>query len=191
MMITRDTDGSEINRIFNHPTVRWAILNDDQQVDLSNLVRDRRVYALIGDPPLGGYLAWQILDGCYELHTAVLPEGRGEWTKEFSEAAIRYMFVGSNAIELMTRIPQGALGSLTLARMFGFTPRWSCPECEYRGKKVPYIVHSLTMFDWFPADETARSVVLRDMVAAGQGEKARNWQLRWAALSTTVLETMH
>lgn len=147
MKITRDTTGETINRIWNDPAVKPHLYIDGARYfDLSRMAPDPRCYALIGEPPLGAYLAWTslvpgggIIEGWYEFHVGVLPDGRGKWTVEFSQAALNYMFDHTPATHLLTRIPQGALGSLTLARRFGLTllhPHYG--ECQHRGRMVPY-----------------------------------------------------
>jgi hypothetical protein len=53
----------------------------------------------------------------------------------------------------------------------------------FNGQDVPYVVMSLTLFDWLPADDTRRNRVFAEMEKGGMGAKARSWYQRWALLS--------
>src|SRR5215475_12382148 len=97
------------------------------------------------------------------------------------------MFCSTDCIELITRIPQGAVASLALAKRFGLRQRWVCKETRYRGRDVPYSVWSMTLFDWLPADEESLMAVLAAMKQYGQEAKAQSWFVRWAALSQHLL----
>lgn len=188
MRILRDISGETVNRIVNDPDVRpWIIGAADRTLDLSRMASDPRCWLLVGEPPLGAQIAWRILDGVAEFHSAVLPSGRGEWALEFFADAVRYMFCTTDAIELITRIPQGNLGALTLARRFLLQPRWICPSCWYRGQRVPYAVWSLTMMDWMPSDLAGYEAAIEDIERAGLQTKAANWLARRAFLSREVV----
>lgn len=155
----------------------------DHTFDFRALAPDPRWHFLIGDPPCGTFICGRLLDGIYEAHAAVVPEGRGPWTVQFGEAAIRYMFTATDAIEILTRVPQGHLGSLTLVRRLGFVLRWTRPSCWFRGRDVPYSVWGLTLFDWWPSEDTAREATLEEMRCADQHEKMVAWHNRYAILS--------
>jgi hypothetical protein len=184
MLIRRDTQGDTCNAIMNHPAVRpWMISANDEVLDVRPMAQDPRAILMVGEPALGCFACYRVMDGVYEVHAAVLPDGRGEWCLEFGHSAVRHMFTATDAIEIITRIPQGHIGTLALARHTGFVERWSRPHCRFRGKDVPYAVYSVTMMDWFPAGDAERETVLHEMRRAGQQAKAANWYLRWAFLS--------
>lgn len=193
MRIGRDTDGRAVNRIVNHAAVRpWMVGtpagDNGEPLDLAPLARDPRHRLLIGEPEAyGAFMCVQLLDGVYEAHAAVMPEGRGQWTLEFAEAALHHLFTATDAVEILTRVPQGHLASLTLVRRLGFACRWSRPSCRFRGRDVPYTVWSLVMQDWFPADDASRETVLQDMLRAGCSRKAAVWHNRFAFLSREAL----
>lgn len=185
MLIRRDTTGEVCNAIINDDQVRpWVVSANDDVIDVRQLAQDPRGVLMLGEPPLGCFCCFRVLDGVYEVHAAVLPEGRGKWCLEFGLSAVRHMFVTTDAIEIITMIPQGHIGTLALARATGFQQRWTRPHCRFRGKDVPYTVWSVSMLDWFPADDDAeREAVLAEMRQAGQELKAHNWHYRWAFLS--------
>ena len=183
MNVVRDTTGQWINHIFNDPTVKPFIIDDERYLDLGKIASDPKGYCIIGEPPFGAYVLWPIVDGVYEFHVGVLPQGRGQWAVDFSAATIDYMFCATDAIELITRIPQGSLPSLALARHFALHERWRCPAIRFRGRTVPYTVLSVTLFDWIPSDDEARNAFLSRMHQMGMEKKATAWYQRWALLS--------
>lgn len=183
MEIWRDVTGETINRIFNDQSVKPLVIDDERFLDLSKIASDPRGYAMIGEPPLGAYVLWPVIEGVYEFHVGVLPPGRGPWAIDFSAATIDYMFCATDCVELITRLPHGAVASRALAQKFRFVARWECPSTRYLGKEVPYTVVSLTMFDWMPAEDSARNMVFAQMQRWGMGKKASSWYQRWALLS--------
>ena len=184
MLIRRDPHGDICNAIMNHPAVRpWMISANDDVLDVRPMAVDPRSVLMLGEPAYGCFVCYRVLDGVYEVHAAVLPDGRGEWCLDFGLSAVRHMFVTTDAIEIITRIPQGHIGTLALARRTGFVERWKRPHCRFQGKDVPYSVWSVTMIEWFPAEDAEREAVLREMQQAGQTQKAANWYTRWAFLS--------
>jgi hypothetical protein len=185
--IHRDPTGDTLNRIVNHPEVRPWLMSEDQELDFRLLANDPRIFLLVGDPPIGSIVFGQVVTGVYEAHAAVLPEGRGVWMTQLSEAAIRYMFTATDCIEILTRVLQGHVAAVALARYLGFVERWRCPAFRFRGRDVPYGVWGLTMMDWFPADDDGRKAALQEMYHAGQGEKAKSWYARWTHLSRNTM----
>lgn len=183
MMVRRDVEGELTNAIVNHPQVLPTFTDSPDPIDMRPIAQDPHTIILVGTPPQGCFLFTQIVLGVYEAHGAVMPEGRGPWAQELAESCVRTIFIGTDAIEIMTRIPEGHTATLALVKGLGFQPRWSRPEILFRGKKVPFTVWSLTMQQWFPSDEAEQRIVLRDMKDGGPPGKADNWYARWARLS--------
>lgn len=188
MPIIRDTTGELAEPIVNHPEVRpWVLSlgvgNHDRVIDLGRVAADPRFWILIGEGQLGCFIGIQLVDGVYEFHAAVLPEGRGAWVTTFADSAIHYMFTATDAVEIMTRVPQGYPSSLALVKSLGFSWRWNRPVLRFRGRDVPYGVWSLVMQDWWPPDDAGRVAAVTSMQAAGQKEKAASWHNRWAFVS--------
>jgi hypothetical protein len=184
MLIRRDTTGDICNAIINHADVRPGMLSVASDVlDVRPLAHDPRSVFLIGEPAFGCFLCYRVMDGVYEVHAGVLPGGRGPWCLEFGLSSVRHMFVSTDAIEILTRIPQGHIGTVALAKRTGFRERWTRPHIRFRGQDVPFGVWSILMQEWWPSDEAEAESILRDMRKAGQTIKADNWYLRWAFLS--------
>jgi len=199
-MLTRTTDATEINRIFNHPAVRpFAVESPEREVDLSAAVGNPVNVSLVGEH--GAVVFFKYCEGIYEAHANAVPEGRGEWMKEFTGAALNYAFCATDAVEILTRVPEGNLPSKTLAMMIGMRPQFEQPDCRFRGKTVPVTVYALSLQEWASrVDKVAMGrnflqqiggVVVNDdhanvvgvaceMMGCGMIRKAVVWINRWA-----------
>jgi len=188
MDIYLDRQGDLTNRIVHHPQVREWVMVENVDLDFRELAKDQRIFPIVGDPPIGAIVFGRVVTGVYEAHAAVLPQGRGEWMADLSEAAIRYMFTATDCIEILTRVMQGHIAALALAKKLEFVEHWRCPAFRFKGKDVPFSVWGLSMMDWFPSNDEERVAVLQEMWHAGQQEKAQVWHARWAQLSRNVVE---
>lgn len=182
MTIERSTDAARINAILNHPDVRpWVVSSDDAALDVTAAAANPRDHFLLGEH--GVFLCFWLMDGLYEAHAAVLMEGRGEWTRDFGANALIHMFTQTDAVELLTRVPQGHPACLALVKLLGFSMRWERPLCRFRGREVPYSVWSLTMQDWMSGVPRLHQLAISQMQRSGLESKARAWHNRWALLS--------
>lgn len=208
-MIEIARDANFLNRVLNDPKVRPFIPGfGDEEIDLSNRMGEGNFLPLVGEH--GCFLCFRIFQGLYEVHTAVLPQGRGDWTRRFADAGKRFMFTGTDAVEIMTRVPEGHEAAERLTHDVGFVHRFATPrETEFCGEMVSCAVSSITIQDWAAdeqihyakkgavfhewlnrqiagtphepdPDHNAVVGVCLDMVAAGQIEKAIFWYSRWA-----------
>lgn len=208
MLIERATDAEFINDILNHPAVRpWVADASEGVLDVSSIAGNAANYCLVGD--YGTCLFVQYYEGAYEVHTAIVPEGRGEWAKNFAEAVLHYMFTATDAIEILTRVPQGHIAAKALTEAVGFHHHFTtAPECLFRGQKVPCHIYMLALQDWAmrapdmaekgadfhdwlnasvkgaphevdPAHNRVVGVAL-DMLVAGRTRKALVWYNRWS-----------
>lgn len=149
LRIWRETDAIGLNIILNHPEVRpWvADINIEDPLDVSAVATNPDNILLMGE--FGAMLFIFILPGTYECHTQVLPEGRGPWAKLFVVACFDWMFSKSNAWEVTTRIPEGHIGALTLARYVGFRHEFTSMEpCHFQGRLVPANILRLSIHEW-------------------------------------------
>lgn len=161
-MLMRTTDATDINRIFNHPAVRpFAVENDDQDVDLSAVVANPVNVSLVGEH--GAIVFLKYCEGIYEVHADALPEGRGAWMKEFTTHAIAYVFFATDAVEMITQVPEGNIASKALVTMMGGRPQFERPACRFRGKMVPATIYALSIQDWSRRSEADGAPALRQM----------------------------
>lgn len=101
-MIRRTFDAERVNYLVNHPAVRPFIGGDGKsEMDLSEAVGDDQNHFLDGDH--GGFACCWSAPGTYEIHTFVLPEGRGEWAYRFALSGRDYM-TRIGATHLWTRV---------------------------------------------------------------------------------------
>lgn len=208
-MIERARDAAFLNRVLNDPKVRPFIAGfGDGDLDVTERLADPRFLPLVGEH--GTFVCFRIFQGLWEVHTAVLPSGRGEWTRRFGEAGKRYMFTATDCAEILTRVPEGHAAAERLTHDMGFVHRFLTPrETEFCGEMVSCAVSSITIQDWagdesvhyekkgaafhdwlnrqlpgepHPLDPDHNAVVgvCLDMVAAGQIDKAICWYARWS-----------
>jgi hypothetical protein len=117
--LKRDFDARRINPIINHPDVLpWISQPGDDVLDLSAVVADFRNVLLMTDS--GGLLFIQLEPGTYEVHTSFLPAIRGAPGVAIAKQALRHMFVSTDAMGIVTKVPahnRGALGLVRAVRM--------------------------------------------------------------------------
>jgi len=164
-MIRRATDAEFLNRVLNHPEIRPWIADPSQgTLDMSAAVANPANVCLTGTH--GVLFFFKYFDGYYEVHSQVLPEGRGEWAKEFAEQCVRFMFSATDCVEILTRVPQGHVAAAALTRAMGFRPQFvTPPECRFLGAMVRCSIHALSLADW----------VLRAPGLAERGAEFHNW----------------
>jgi hypothetical protein len=113
--VTRDPE--LVNRFANHPDIR-PFVGGTGELDLTSAVCDPNVF-LFGEH--GGFcLSWSA-PGTYEIHTMIVPEGRGAWAIEFAKEAKAYM-VSIGAHHLWTRIHPDHRHTQIFTRKTGLKP---------------------------------------------------------------------
>lgn len=148
IQVERCRSADRINRVLNDPYVRpWVADSREGVLDVSPQVADEKNVLLMGEH--GGVFLFKLLTGFYEVHTQVLRSGRGAWTNAFLAAATHWMFTHTDAVEILTRVPQGhvAAKAATLANhmTYEFTRH---RECKFRGALVDVDIYALRLFDW-------------------------------------------
>lgn len=116
-MIERVCDPALVNGFANHPDIRPHV-GGEGYLDLTGVVREPNVF-LFGEH--GGFcLSWSAPE-TYEVHTLIVPEGRGEWAFKAAEESRRIM-VELGATHLWTRVRDGARHTALFTRKMGFRP---------------------------------------------------------------------
>lgn len=106
-MIERSFDADRINELVNHPTIRPYVGGDGKShLDLTATVTNLQNYWLLG--PHGGFgYIWTAPD-TYEIHTFILPEGRGREAYRLAQESLKFM-KSQGATHLWTRVdPEAA-----------------------------------------------------------------------------------
>lgn len=149
--IGRERHAKRLNRIANHPDILpWVQGPHPAPLDFSDAIQDPRNVLLMSQH--GGLLFSQLSPGIYEVHTMVLPEGRGEWALMLAKACLHWMFTRTDAMEVVTKCPRGNVAAHALARAAGMREAFDTqPIWPLREKIVPCKVYSLTIQDWMAA----------------------------------------
>ncbi len=120
--VRRSFDASDINPIFNHPTVFPNVsVPGLEKIDVTNLVADPRNVLLTADG--GGIIFCQIEPGIYEVHTAFLKPERssnGPHIRNVCQNAYRWMFTHTDCMVLQTRIPAFNRAAIVFAPLLGW-----------------------------------------------------------------------
>jgi len=140
--------------VANEPDVRpW--IGGEGPIDLAPLISDARNYAMRAEA--GGWMFVRHEPGTYELHTLFTgrgdPRGRLEaWTE-----AARYMWVATDAREIVTRVPRHNRAARYAARHCKFATRFE-RKSSFRtdaGELVDVAYMGLSIDDWWGDDVDA------------------------------------
>lgn len=116
-MLDRSYDAERINVVVNDPEVRpfvGAIELGD--VDLTSVVERPENWFLMGEH--GGFgLVWSA-PGVHEIHTFILPLGRGKWATKAAETMIAFARENGDTM-LWTKIPSKFKNVSIYARLMG------------------------------------------------------------------------
>lgn len=148
-MIQREITAERFNSLVNEPSIRPWVANGDGVIDLSSQVADARNFFLMGE--FGGVAFLHVQAGVYEAHTQVLPAGRGAWTRELTEACVRWMFTRTDAYEIVTRVPAGHIAAKAAAEAQGMRLEFTRPGgVLFRNRVVDAHIYSFRVQDWVP-----------------------------------------
>lgn len=147
-MIQRTFDASIVNAVVNDPSVYpWVHGSVVGPIDLEPVLVNHNNYCLWGD--LGGTVFVQMQPGLYELHTQVLPPGRGKWTISMVHASFEWMFTKTDAVEILTRCPFGNIAAKAAAKRVGMSFEFTRPNTWVQDHKpIPSDIYSLKIQDW-------------------------------------------
>lgn len=145
--VMRERDAGRINQILNNPAVRPWIAKGDDAVDIHAAVADERNFALLGQ--WGACMCFMLQPGIYEVHTQVLPEGRGQWTNDLTASCARWMFTRTDSYEVLTRVPRGHVAAKAAALGQGMRYEFTRHnECVFRGRTVDVDIYALSIQAW-------------------------------------------
>lgn len=217
-MLTVQTDAKWANRVLNDPEVRPFVADEVGEIDASRWISTPSGLVLGGE--FGVFVLFKYFDGCWEVHSAVLREGRGQWAVGAAWTVLHHMFTKTDAAEIITRVPQGHIAAKALSEHVGFRHDFTTPaECVFRGRKVPCHIYSNTIQEWAQKapgleqkgrdfhewlnrqvtegtphdDDPAHNRVVGsavDMAFSGHIRKAFVWYNRWALAARHPLITL-
>jgi hypothetical protein len=153
MMLKRTMDASFLNSIANNPEVR-PHLGGNGPLDLSGFLRNPENVGLQGEH--GGFVVTKLEHGVYECHSMFLPEARGIGTKEAMTEGLRYMFVNTDCIEIVTKAPQGNKAAFGAARGMGFVTSFHLDQGwpVEDGQRIGMDCMRLPLSKWIERDPT-------------------------------------
>lgn len=115
----RTMDATRLNEIANEPTVRpW--LGGSEALDLTNIVENPANYCFLTDEQDGAYVLHNLHPGLYEAHTLALPSARGRPMLRCMRDGFATMFLTTDAIEIVTKVPDGNEAASRWADTAGF-----------------------------------------------------------------------
>lgn len=119
-LLSRTVDAERVNALANHPSIRPHIGGDGvSAIDLSVAVADPRNVFLLGEH--GGFCFCRSAPGAFEVHTFVMPSGRGGWAAEAALEARAWM-AAHGARHLWTRVHPEAANVRAFTLKAGFAP---------------------------------------------------------------------
>jgi hypothetical protein len=117
-VIARTFDANRINVLVNHPTIRPFVGGDGKSIlDLTNAVMDRKNIFLLGEH--GGFAFTWCAPRTFEIHTFILPEGRGALASKLAIEA-RSLMQELGARHLWTRVAESMAHVLKFTLNAGF-----------------------------------------------------------------------
>lgn len=120
-MLKRTLDAAFLNQIANMPEVRpW--LGGEGALDLTAPIANIANVTLVNE--YGGFVGMKLESGLYECHSIFSPEGHGANAVEATREGLRYLFVATDCIEVVTKVPSNNPGALGLARAAGFSKQF-------------------------------------------------------------------
>lgn len=146
--LERDCDAERLNRVLNHAAVRPYVADLSHGViDMSRSAANPNNVVLIGEH--GAFFLEQRMPGIYEVHTQVLPTGRGAWAKDFTTSGIYWMFTHTDAFEILTRVPHGHIAAKALTTASGLRYEFTGDRTmRFRERDVLFDVYSFRIQDW-------------------------------------------
>lgn len=138
-MLERSHDAARINAVVNHPEVRPHVgAPEIGELDLTELVARPEHWFLMGDH--GGFMLSWSAPGVREVHTFVLPEGRGKWAEDARAAMLDY--ARDNGTQMLwTKIAEGDRHVIRYARQGGM--QFTGDVLETFGK--PYRIYRMEL----------------------------------------------
>lgn len=135
-LLTDCRDATTINAVVNHPAVRPFVgAPDAGDLDLSALIRPENIFPF-GEH--GGFALIWTAPHAREVHTFILPEGRGRWARDAAREGIGIAAERGTAL-LWTKVPPDQPNVKIYAVGMGMRPTGE--EIDTLGK--PYAVYAM------------------------------------------------
>ena len=147
----RTMNPAGLNAVANDPSVRpW--LGGEGALDFSQFASDPANVLWEGEG--GGFVVLKHEPGLYEVHTLFLPSARGAAAVETSREGLRYMFLATDCVELLTKCPADNPAAIGFARDAGFQLKFTRKGGWKDG--VDLYFYSLSFDRWVGRDEVMK-----------------------------------
>lgn len=148
-LLRRTLDAGSLNAAGNHPEVfpHLGLPGEPGDLDLSGLVANPANVAMANEH--GGFIAENLGNGTYEVHSLVAPEGRIGLARATAEG-LRYLFTATDCMKVVTKVPACNRPAAALARASGFVPvfdradAWDGPD----GVRCAVSYQAITFDQW-------------------------------------------
>lgn len=152
----RILDPAPFDAIGNDPEVRpW--LSGDGPINTAHIVQSTDNFCFLTQDRGGAYIYHRKQAGLYEVHTLSLPASRGRQMLEARTESLRFMFTATDALEIVTVVPDGNRGADVWAARAGFREAFRREGAVWlQGEMVGASYRSLTYADWATRDPLAR-----------------------------------
>ncbi len=118
-MLIPETTADRVNELINHESIRpWVAGSFKGILDATSLVKNKDNIFFTSTHGGCGFI--KMRPGTYDLHTFVLPEGRGAWVKDNFINVRDWMFNNTDAVEIITMCPKNNRMAVGAARFCGF-----------------------------------------------------------------------
>jgi hypothetical protein len=119
-MLTRCHDADRINAVVNHASVRPFVGGGTQDIDCAVLLSDPdKNLFLMGEH--GGFALIETEPKVHEIHTFILPEGRGIWARDAAQELIDFAAQNGD-IKVWTKVPADQKNVELYTRRAGLRP---------------------------------------------------------------------
>jgi hypothetical protein len=135
-MLERSFDAGRINAVVNHPEVRPYVGPGNFFADVAPLVENAANWFLMGE--YGGFGLIQTSSTVHEIHTFILPDGRGAWARAAAQALLDFARKNGDSM-VWTKVPSDQKNVEAYTRRAGL--RATGEKTEVFGK--PYKIFKL------------------------------------------------
>jgi hypothetical protein len=119
-MLERCRDAGRINAVVNHASVRPFVGDGTRYLDSADLLSDpdKNIF-LMGEH--GGFALIETEPKVHEIHTFILPEGRGSWARAAAQELIDFAAQNGD-IRVWTKVPADQKNVELYTRRAGLRP---------------------------------------------------------------------
>lgn len=144
----RTTDVEFVNSIVNHPEVfKFVSVPSQDYINTAPLVESEDNVVIGFD---GGCFIFVMLEpGLYEVHSQFLPTHRGKYALRCAREAVEEMFLSTECMEIVTKVPEHNLAAKGLTDLMGFDLEFVRPKSyPTDAGMVDCAFYSLTYAKW-------------------------------------------